>query len=59
MCLGSENISIVVEDVQTLSKSNASELLASVFKTVNDCLAEAPRFGVQKPKSSLGNPDPH
>nr|ACJ85128.1 unknown [Medicago truncatula] len=55
-CLGSENISIVAEeDVQTLSKSNASELLDSVVKTENDCLAEAPRFGVQKPKSPLGN----
>ncbi|PNX94058.1 PAP-specific phosphatase hal2-like protein [Trifolium pratense] len=54
-CLGSENISIVAEeDVQTLSKSNASELLDSVVKTVNECLADAPRFGVQKPKSSLG-----
>ncbi|KAK2447195.1 3'(2'),5'-bisphosphate nucleotidase [Trifolium repens] len=54
-CLGSENISIVAEeDVQTLSKSNASELLNSVVKTVNECLADAPRFGVQKPKSSLG-----
>ncbi|CAL5183381.1 unnamed protein product [Lathyrus oleraceus] len=53
-CLGSENISIVAEeDVHTLSKSNASELLESVVNTVNECLADAPRFGVEKPKSSL------
>ncbi|XP_057431452.1 PAP-specific phosphatase HAL2-like [Lotus japonicus] len=54
-CLGSENISIVAEeDVQTLSKANASELLEAVVRTVNECLAEAPQFGVPKPKSALG-----
>ncbi|XP_061363054.1 PAP-specific phosphatase HAL2-like [Gastrolobium bilobum] len=54
-CLGSENISIVAEeDVQTLSKDNASGLLEAVVETVNECLAEAPRFGVQKPQSALG-----
>ncbi|KAK7327949.1 hypothetical protein VNO77_22042 [Canavalia gladiata] len=54
-CLGNENISIVAEeDVQTLSKANASELLEAVVETVNECLGEAPRFGVQKPKSALG-----
>ncbi|KAJ1434783.1 Inositol monophosphatase-like [Sesbania bispinosa] len=54
-CLGSENISIVAEeDVQSLSKANSSELLQAVVETVNECLAEAPRFGVQKPKSALG-----
>ncbi|CAJ1936364.1 unnamed protein product [Sphenostylis stenocarpa] len=53
--LGSENVSIVTEkDVQTLSKTNTSELLESVVKTVNECLAEAPRFGVEEPKSALG-----
>nr|AFK34186.1 unknown [Lotus japonicus] len=55
-CLGGENISILAEeDVhQTLSNNNASELLKSVVKTVNECLAEAPRFGVEEPKSPLG-----
>lgn len=54
--LGGENISILAEeDVhQTLSNTNASELLTSVVKTVNECLAEAPRFGVEEPKSPLG-----
>ncbi|XP_047147900.1 PAP-specific phosphatase HAL2-like [Vigna umbellata] len=54
-CLGSENVSIVTEkDVQTLSNTNKSELLEDVVKTVNECLAEAPRFGVEEPKSALG-----
>ncbi|CAL0334390.1 unnamed protein product [Lupinus luteus] len=54
-CLGSENVSIVAEeDVQTLSKANASGLLEAVVETVNECLAEAPRFGVQKPIPALG-----
>jgi len=54
-CLGSENVSIVTEkDVQTLSNTNTSELLEAVVKTVNECLAEAPRFGVEEPKSALG-----
>ncbi|KAJ7968484.1 PAP-specific phosphatase hal2-like protein [Quillaja saponaria] len=53
--LVSGNISILAEeDVQTLSKSNASGLLEAVVKTVNDCLAEAPSFGVKEPKSPLG-----
>jgi len=54
-CLGSENVSIVTEkDVQTLSNTNTSELLEAVVKTVNECLAEAPRFGVEEPESTLG-----
>ncbi|CAL0312035.1 unnamed protein product [Lupinus luteus] len=54
-CLGSENISILAKgDVQTLCKSNASELLEAVVKTVNECISEAPRFGVQEHKSALG-----
>ena len=57
-CLGSQNVSIVAEeDVQTLSKANASELLEAVVETVNQCLAEAPRFGVQEPKSALRTSD--
>ncbi|TKY59291.1 PAP-specific phosphatase HAL2 [Spatholobus suberectus] len=54
-CLGGENVSIVTEeDVQTLSNTNAVKLLEAVVKTVNECLAEAPRFGVEEPKSALG-----
>ncbi|TKY59330.1 PAP-specific phosphatase HAL2 [Spatholobus suberectus] len=54
-CLGGENVSIVTEeDVQTLSNTNTSELLEAVVKTVNECLAEAPQFGVEEPKSALG-----
>ncbi|KEH35987.1 PAP-specific phosphatase HAL2-like protein, putative [Medicago truncatula] len=54
-CLGSENITTVAEEnVQTLSKSNASELLLdSMVKIVNDCLTEAPRFGVRKTRSMV------
>ncbi|KAJ1420548.1 Inositol monophosphatase-like [Sesbania bispinosa] len=56
--LGGENISILAEeDVQTLCKTNASELLEVVAKTVNECLAEAPRFGFEEPKSALGTSD--
>ncbi|KAJ7946920.1 PAP-specific phosphatase HAL2-like [Quillaja saponaria] len=52
--LGSGNMSILAEeDVQTLTKTNASGLLEAVVKTVNDYLAEAPSFGVKKPKSDL------
>ncbi|KAL3010991.1 hypothetical protein AAZX31_07G176500 [Glycine max] len=52
---GNENVSIVTEkEVRTLSSTNASELLEAVVKTVNECLAEAPRFGVEEPKSTLG-----
>ncbi|RDX97376.1 PAP-specific phosphatase HAL2-like protein, partial [Mucuna pruriens] len=53
-CLGGENVSIVTEEnVQTLSNTNTSKLLEAVVKTVNECLAEAPRFGFEEPKSSL------
>ncbi|KAK2969864.1 hypothetical protein RJ640_030173 [Escallonia rubra] len=52
---GRQNVSIVAEeDVQALSKSNAAGLLEAVVKTVNDCLAEAPRFGLAAPVTSLG-----
>ncbi|XP_054800283.1 PAP-specific phosphatase HAL2-like [Prosopis cineraria] len=54
-CLGSKNISILAEeDVETLSKTSSSGLLEAVVKTVNECLAEAPQFGVEAPKSALG-----
>lgn len=57
-CLGSKNVSILAEeDVQTLSKTSSSGLLESVVKTVNECLAEASRFGVEAPKSALSASD--
>ncbi|KAF5728653.1 PAP-specific phosphatase HAL2-like [Tripterygium wilfordii] len=53
--LGSINVSIVAEeDVQTLSKANSAGLLEAVVRTVNECLAEAPRFGLKGPSSVLG-----
>ncbi|WJX46218.1 3'(2'),5'-bisphosphate nucleotidase [Trifolium repens] len=50
-----ENISILAEEdvVQILSKPNATELLETVVKIVNECLAEAPQFGFEAPKSAL------
>ncbi|GFP96734.1 pap-specific phosphatase hal2-like [Phtheirospermum japonicum] len=51
---GSHSISIVAEeDIQTLSKSESSSLLSMVVNAVNDCLAEAPRFGLQAPENPL------
>ncbi|XVF04117.1 hypothetical protein REPUB_Repub05bG0054300 [Reevesia pubescens] len=53
--LEGQNLSIVAEeDVQTLSKSDAANLLAAVVNTVNECLAEAPKYGLQCPKKALG-----
>ncbi|KAK6229507.1 Inositol monophosphatase-like - like 9 [Theobroma cacao] len=53
--LEGQNVSIVAEeDVQTLSKSDAADLLAAVVNTVNECLAEAPKYGLQCPKDALG-----
>ncbi|CAL1352798.1 unnamed protein product [Linum trigynum] len=50
-----QNVSIVAEeDVQTLSKAELADLLASVTKTVNESLAEAPKYGLQSPKKALG-----
>ncbi|KMS96773.1 hypothetical protein BVRB_8g199560 [Beta vulgaris subsp. vulgaris] len=47
---GSNNVSIVAEeDVETLSKPEASGLLESVVQTVNECLSEAPQFGIKGP----------
>ncbi|XP_022848107.1 PAP-specific phosphatase HAL2-like [Olea europaea var. sylvestris] len=52
--LGRDNISIVAEeDVQVLSKIGAFGLLEAIVKTVNDCLAEAPRFGLRAPVMAL------
>ncbi|KAE8676988.1 PAP-specific phosphatase HAL2-like [Hibiscus syriacus] len=50
-----QSVSIVAEeDVQTLSKSDAASLLEAVVNTVNECLAEAPKYGLQLPKKALG-----
>lgn len=49
---GGENVSIVAEeDVQSLADSEG--LLAAVVNSVNECLAEAPRFGLKSPKRPL------
>ncbi|KAH9614210.1 hypothetical protein KSS87_008478 [Heliosperma pusillum] len=53
--LGSENVAIVAEeDAETLSKHEATDLLECVVQTVNECLAEAPEFGLRIPKLPLG-----
>ncbi|KAL9383269.1 hypothetical protein Peur_023592 [Populus x canadensis] len=50
-----QKVSIVAEeDVQTLSKSDSVGLLTAVVNTVNECLAEAPKYGLQSPKEALG-----
>ncbi|CAK9325162.1 unnamed protein product [Citrullus colocynthis] len=52
---GSKNISIVAEeDVQTLSTPDSRSLLSAVVKTVNECLTEAPKYGLQSPAGELG-----
>lgn len=51
---GGENVSIVAEeDVQTLSKSESAGILDKVISTVNECLAEAPRYGLKGPSVAL------
>lgn len=55
---GSQNVSVVAEeDVQALSNPNSSTVLEAVVKTVNNCLAEAPRFGLKPPVMPLGPAD--
>ncbi|XP_009629215.1 3',5'-bisphosphate nucleotidase AHL [Nicotiana tomentosiformis] len=52
---GSENVSIIAEeDVQTLSKSDSAGLLGKVISTVNECLAEASKYGLKSPDEALG-----
>lgn len=52
---GTQNISIVAEeDVLSLSKPESANLLGMVVKTVNQCLSEAPRFGLKSPAEALG-----
>ncbi|CAI9087564.1 OLC1v1021670C1 [Oldenlandia corymbosa var. corymbosa] len=51
---GGENVSIVAEeDVEELSKIGSTDLLNNVVKTVNECLAKAPLFGLEKPSRPL------
>ncbi|XP_057544174.1 PAP-specific phosphatase HAL2-like [Amaranthus tricolor] len=51
---GSRNVSIVAEeDVEALSKPEATGLLESVVQTVNKCLSEAPQFGIKGPHMPL------
>ncbi|CAI0439058.1 unnamed protein product, partial [Linum tenue] len=50
-----QNVSIVAEeDIQTLSKAELADLLASVTTIVNESLAEVPKYGLQSPKKPLG-----
>lgn len=54
---GSQNVSIVAEeDTQTLSRVDSAGLLAAVVNTVNECLAEATKYGLRSPLKSLGAP---
>ncbi|KAJ9671731.1 hypothetical protein PVL29_025439 [Vitis rotundifolia] len=51
---GSQNVSIVAEEeVQTLSKPDSADLLEAVVNTVNECLSEAPKFGLKCPDKAL------
>ncbi|XAR68376.1 3'(2'),5'-bisphosphate nucleotidase [Bertholletia excelsa] len=53
---GSQNVSVVAEeDVETLSNADSAGLLGAVVSTVNECLAEAPKFGLKRPDKPLGN----
>lgn len=45
---------VAEEDVQSLLKADSAGLLIAVTKTVNECLAEATKYGIQNPKRSLG-----
>ncbi|CAK9136648.1 unnamed protein product [Ilex paraguariensis] len=52
---GSQNVSVVAEeDVHALSKVDAAGILEAVVRTVNECRAEAPRFGLNGPLMPLG-----
>ncbi|KAG6517378.1 PAP-specific phosphatase HAL2-like isoform X1 [Zingiber officinale] len=51
---GSEHISIVAEeDVSTLSREDGTVLLQSVTSSVNECLFEAPKYGLKAPLKPL------
>ncbi|CAL9775819.1 unnamed protein product [Musa acuminata subsp. burmannicoides] len=54
-CFGGENVSILAEeDAHTLSRKDATTLLESVISTVNECLSEAPKYGLKCPLKHLG-----
>ncbi|XP_009385075.3 3',5'-bisphosphate nucleotidase AHL [Musa acuminata AAA Group] len=54
-CFGNENASIVAEeDAYTLSRKDATTLLESVISVVNECLSEAPKYGLEGPSKPLG-----
>lgn len=52
---GTRNVSIIAEeDTLGLSKASSNGILKSVVKTVNECLSEAPWFGLSGPDEALG-----
>ncbi|XP_050213952.1 PAP-specific phosphatase HAL2-like [Mercurialis annua] len=54
--LGSKDVSIIAEeDTHTLSEISSAGLLEAVVQTVNECLADAPRFGIKAPDRNLSN----
>lgn len=57
MCesFGDHNVSIIAEeDVEALSRDDSAGLLETVVDTVNECLAEAPKYGLRSPLKALG-----
>ncbi|KAI3937076.1 hypothetical protein MKX01_015291 [Papaver californicum] len=49
-CFGREHLSIIAEeDVEALSRADAVGSLESLVKAVNECLAEAPKYGLKGP----------
>ncbi|XP_015895939.3 PAP-specific phosphatase HAL2-like [Ziziphus jujuba] len=52
---GVENVSIIAEeDINSLSRADSAGLLAAVVNTVNECLAEATKYGLRSPPKALG-----
>lgn len=51
---GSKVSIIAEEEAQALSRASTDGILKLVVKTVNECLSEAPRFGLAAPKEALG-----
>ncbi|KAH1048594.1 hypothetical protein J1N35_039378 [Gossypium stocksii] len=55
---GCRNVSILAEeDVESLSKPDSEGLLSAVVETVNDCLVQAPHFGLKGPEKLLRSSD--
>lgn len=44
---------VAEEEIQTLSKPDTAYLLEAVVNTVNECLSEAPKFGLKGPDEAL------